>query len=296
MTKKYIVKACLAILMAGGLSGCLKNVDAIDSNIADVTFNNSGAKYVTADVTLNPKDSIFFDYTVTCVKNMKYVSIQKNGADIIRDTLTVAARNQYAAVKKLMADSIPGVYTYSVVAKDTGGTYLGSANIKVTINSDFVYYVDRRLSVPDTVAKTNKAYLSLSSGKLYSFSDGAANSASIDLGYFYDTTTASKHTIYALTTNPVSFYDISSWTKNATIFKRVTTPTFASLTSGGALKTAGLANLGSGTAAKITALVAGNVILFKTAAGKYGAINVNYVSGDSPASTTFMSVDIKIQP
>jgi len=296
MKQKYIVKACLAVLMAGGLCGCLKNVDAIDSNIAEVTFNNSGSKFLTTDVTLNPKDSIFFDYVVKCVKNMKYVSIQKNGADVVRDTLTVAARNQYAAVKKLVADTIPGVYTYSVVAKDTGGTYLGSSAIKVTITADFVYYVDRRLSVPDTVAKTNKAYLSLSAGTLFSYSDGAPNSPSIDLGYFYDTTTANKHTIYALTTSPVSFYDISSWAKNATIFKKVTTPTFASLTSGGALKTAGTANLASGTAAKITALTAGNVVLFKTAAGKYGAISVNYVSGDSPAATTFMSVDIKIQP
>ena len=53
-----------------------------------------------------------------------------------------------------------------------------------------------------------------------------------DFGYFYDTTTVGvtvinqpKHTIYALSASTPVQYDLTGWTKNATIFKKITTPT-----------------------------------------------------------------------
>jgi len=303
MKNTYSITGCLALLMVWGLTGCLKKIDIINSNTVEVTFNNSGTKFVTSDITLNPKDSIFFDFTIKCPGNMKYVSIQKNGVDIVRDTLTVATRNLYSTVKKLMSDSIPGVYTYSVVAKDTGGIYLGSNGFKVTIAPDFIYYVDRRLYVPDTTAKTSKTYYSASTGNTYSYSEGAANSASIDFGYYYDTTSANKFTIYALTANPVSFYDVSSFTKNATVFKRITSPAFTAITSSAELQKQGVLALSSGALSKVSVAngattpgtIVGNTYMFKTAQGKYGAIFVIYASLDSPAFGNYITVDVKIQ-
>lgn len=296
MKKYYSVLFPVMLFMA---TGCLKKIDIPETNNVQVTFNSSGAKFITNDITVNPKDSIFFDFTISSPRDMKYVNVQKNGTDIIKDTLPESAKNSYSAVKKLAADSMAGVYTYSIVAKDAAGIYLGNKSLVVTVTSDFVYYSFKTLYVPDTTAKTNETYFATSTGQTFSYSTVGGNSGLIDFGFLYDTATANKHTIYALNTTPmpnqVSFYDISSWTKNATIFKRATTPVFSSLTSGGALKSAGITNLASGTASKITVLAAGNVIFFKTAAGKYGALQVNYIEGDSPAKTTYINIDVKVQ-
>jgi len=302
-----IIKAALPLLLAVMATGCLKKIDVFNSNKVEVVFNNSGAKFLTSDVTVNPKDSIYFDYTITCPADMKYVSIFKNGTELLRDTLTVAARNKYSVLKKLMADSIPGVYTYNVIAKDTGGVYMGtSPNIVVTVAPDIYYYTNRRLYVPDTTGKVAKAYFSAATGETFSYSEGAANSAKIDFGYFYDTTstgTPPKHTIYALNASTFAPYDISTWTKNATIFKRITAPAFSAITSAAELQKQGVANLSSSPLSKVSCatgvatpgVFTGNTYVFKTAAGKYGVMNILYTNTDSPSPGTYVMIDVRIQ-
>jgi hypothetical protein len=152
--------------------------------------------------------------------------------------------------------------------------------------------------VPDSTLKTNQTYFSTTTGQTYSFTSGAANAALIDFGYFYDTTTANKHTIYALTANPVNIYNVSAWANNATIFKKIASSTaYTTLTSGGALKTFGLTNLASGTTSKVAALTSAtgnNFIAFKTAAGKYGVILITYINGASPAADTYINIEVKV--
>ncbi len=307
---KPTINTCIAalfLLIAGAMTGCLKKIDIFNSNQITVTFNNSGAKFLTSNVTVNPKDSLYFDYTVTTSANMKYVSIYKNGAELLRDTLTAASRNSYSAVKSLVADSIPGLYNYAVIAKDTGGVYLGTSTaINVTVAPDFNYYTNRRLYVPDTIAKAAKTYFASTTGETLSYTDGTTSSAKIDFGYFYDTTTAAtppKHTIYALTASTFTPYDISTWTKNATVFKRITSPAFSAITSAAELQKQGVANLGSGTVSKVSCAtgvttagtLTGNTYLFKTAAGKYGVMSVLYTSADSPSPGTYIMIDVRIQ-
>lgn len=285
----------LAIVM---LAGCLKGVDPQSYSLT-VTFASKGDKYVSSDITVNPKDSIILEFTVTSPKNMKYVTVQKNGSDFFRDTLTSANKNSFTVTKRFVADTVAGAYNIRVLARDSASVFLGDKSIIVTVTPDFDYYTQRTLFVPDTTAKTNPTYFATSTGATFSYSGVGTNSGLIDFGYVYDTTSTLKHTIYSLNTSPVpsgvNFYDISTWTKNATVFKKITTPTFANITSGGILRSAGLSNLSSGTSTKITSLAAGNVILFKTAAGKYGAIQINYIKADSPAATSFMIVDVKVQ-
>jgi hypothetical protein len=303
-----IIKATLPLLFAVMATGCLKKIDVFNSNHIEVVFNNSGAKYLTSDVTVNPKDSLYFDYMITSQADMKYVYLLKNGTELLRDTLTVATRNKYSSLKKLMADSIPGVYTYNVTAKDTGGVYMGtSATITVTVAPDIYYYTNRRLYVPDTTGKVAKAYFSAATGEIFSYTEGAANSARIDFGFFYDTTstgTPPKQTIYALNASGFAPYDISTWTKNATVFKRVTSPvTFATLNSSAELQKQGVANLSSGALSKISCatgvttagVFTGNTYVFKTAAGKYGALTILYTSADSPLSGNYVMIDVRIQ-
>lgn len=296
--KKLLTGGLIAVVL---LSACVKKVDPIDTSNAVVVFTNAGTNYVTGNVSVNPGDSIFFSFTISSNRDMKYVGIQKNPVNqtafIVRDTLSSANKNSYTAVKKLRADSVNGDWIYRIVAHDFAGAYIGHMDIIVTVKADFSFFTYRFLQVPDTTAKTNTCYMAAATGNVYSYNTGAASSAAIDFGFYYDTATANKFSLYALTAPQpqLSFYDITSWTKNATIMKKATGPTFATLTSGGALRSAGITNLSSGTTNKITALVAGNLVFFKTVTGKVGCLQVNFVNGSSAAKDSYINVDVKIE-
>jgi hypothetical protein len=304
--KKIISGAILATVL---FSACQKKTDPVDGSNATITLSNAGTNYVTENITVNPKDSIFFNFTITSNADMKYVSIQKNPVNqtafLVRDTLTTVAKNSYTAVKKLMADSANGDWVYRIVAHNAVGGYIGHKDIIVTVKPDFNFYTYRFLKVPDTTAKTNACYMAATTGMLYSYTTGAASSAAIDFGLYYDTTgtlTTSatddlKFCIYSLSAAQpqLSYYDISTWTKNVTIMKKATAPSFASLTSAGSLRSAAITNLSSGTTNKVTQLVKDNLVFFKTASGKAGCILITYVDGTSPAKESYMNIDVKIE-
>lgn len=294
------------------LSACVKKVEPVDSFDVKVEFRNTGSKFLTGDATLNPKDSIYFDFTITSPTDMSYIEIQKNGTRIDTFRLNSTNNRSFSFIKGYRLDSIPGDYSYRVLARDARAVFMGDGGkmFTVTIVPDFHFWSYRILQVPDSVAKTNKTYYSSKDGKLYSYTDGAANSASIDFGYYWDTTgrgTTStsddlKHTIYSLSAaqGQLPFNDISSWTKNVTLLKKMPTSVnfVTGLTSGGAIQTLIGGNMNSGTSSKVTTVsttAGSNVIGFKTAAGKFGAILIRYVNGDSPNKTTQIEVDVKVQ-
>ncbi|MEI6950044.1 hypothetical protein V9K67_22855 [Paraflavisolibacter sp. H34] len=300
-----------SLFLAGLLLGsCTKNAEPISYGVS-INYKNSSAKALTGDVTLNPKDTIYLDFDITSAsEDIKFLEIQKNNTRIDTMNIDPSKPRSFSGFKKYVTDSIPGQYTYRIFARNAENVFIGdgSKTLTVTIQPDFIYYTLRQLNVPDTVAKVKESYFSTTTGQTYSYTTGAGQSNLIDFGYFFDTTnlsssTGPKNTIYALTANPFQPYDLSSWTKNATIMKKVTsgsiTPgayTFDRLNSAGALRAAGLSNLASGTSNKITQLAAGNIILFKTAAGKYGAININYVDGATQnGMPRFVNIDVKIE-
>jgi len=289
------------------IAACEKKREPIDTYKVTVEYKTGNPFAVTQNVEVNPKDSIFFDFTITSGEQMTYVEIQKNGVRI--DTFKVTGnKNTFSGSKGYRIDSIPGEYSYRILARNSQAVFLGDGGkvFKITVKPDFYFWSYRILAVPDTTSKTNKCYYSTTDGKTYSYTDGAANSAGIDFGYYYDTTTANKHTIYALSAAQpqLAFYDISSWTKNATIFKKMpTSVNFVSgITSAGAINTLIKNNMTSGTSSKVAALsttatgsTSNSVIGFKTAAGKYGVILIRYFNGGSPAKETQIEVDVKVQ-
>lgn len=308
--KKYltgIIAACLCI------TACEKKVNPIDTFYVTVDYKQSSPKDIIGDIELNPKDSIYLNFTISSPNDMSYIEIQKNGARIDTFQLVNAANKKtFSTVKGYKIDSIPGVYTYRVVARNERAIFMGDGGkeIKVTVKPDFDFWSYRILQVPDSTAKTNKTYYSSRDGKTYSYTDGAANSASIDFGFYWDTTGRGtsvttddlKHTIYSLSAAQpqLAFYDISSWTKNVTLLKKMPTSVnfVTGLTSGGAIQTLIGGNMNSGTSSKVTTVsttAGSNVIGFKTAAGKFGAILIRYVNGDSPNKTTQIEVDVKVQ-
>lgn len=286
--------------------GCEKKIDPIDTYSVKVDFRPGTSKYLTSDVTLNPKDSFYFDFSITAEEDMDYVEIQKNGGRVDTFRLPASNRRSFSKVKGYMADSAAGEYTYRIIGRTSTARFLGDGDksIKITITPDFDFWSYRVLYVPDTVAKTNKTYYAATTGVTYSYSEGAPNSAKIDFGYYYDTTGTAAgganilgHTIYALNSPQprISFYDVSAWTQNATIFKLISGANFVNLTSSGAINTVIKNAMTSGTAAKVNKLASGNVIGFKTVSGKYGAILIRYVDGTSAAKQTNVQIDVKIQ-
>lgn len=308
--KKYITTLVAVTIV---LAACEKKVQPVDTFLVTVDYKASGAKYAIGDVTLNPKDSIYFDFTISSPDDMAYVEIQKNGVKIDTFQLNnLANKKTFSFVKGYRVDSIPGDYTYRVLARDSRAIFMGDGgkSIKVTVTPDFYFWTYRILQVPDTTNKVNKCYYSTIDGKTYSYTDGGANSAKIDFGYYWDTTGRAtsvttddlKHCFYALNSPQpqLAFYDISSWTKNATLLKKMpSSVNFVSqLTSGSAIQALIGGNMTTGTSSKVTLLsttAGSNVIGFKTVAGKFGAVSIRFVNGDSPNKETSIEVDVKVQ-
>jgi hypothetical protein len=296
-------KHTLSLLAAAAVMvvACEKKVAPIDSYGVTVDFKAGNSKNLVGDVSLNPKDSIILDFAMaSSLEDMAVIEIQKNGAKI--DTFNVSGNDKrsFSGTKRYVADSIAGDYTYRIFARNKKGVYIGdgSKSIKVTINPDFIYWSFKSLAVPDSVAKANKSFFNSSTGDVLSYLQGEASSSKIDFGYFYDTTTAGapKHTFYALGASKFVPHDLSAWTKNATIFKKATSPAFNTLTSGSALLAAGLLNLKTGATTTATALASGNLVYFKTAAGKYGCIQINYINDfGAIQAKTFVNIDVKVQ-
>ncbi|HEX6847867.1 MAG TPA: hypothetical protein VF144_12865 [Chitinophagaceae bacterium] len=307
--KKYIVGSIAIVIL---LSSCEKKVEPIDDFQVQVEYK-AGHKSLTSDITVNPKDSIYLDFTVTSPTDMSYIEIQKNGS-IRLDTFRLSSTNNrsFSLRKGYLIDSAAGDYSYRVLARNERGIFMGDGGklFVVTVTPDFNFWSYRILQVPDTTDKTNKCYYSTTEGKVYSYTEGAANSPKIDFGYYWDTTGRStaatgddlRHTIYSLSAAQpqLAYYDISSWTKNVTLLKKMpSSVNFVSqLRSAGAIQTLIGGNMTSGTSSKVTTVSTSggsNVIGFKTAAGKFGAILIRYVNGDSPNKTTQIEVDVKVQ-
>ena len=73
--KRYLI-GLLAISI--GLNACVKKVDPVDDFKVTVDYRSTTPKSVTSDVTLNPKDSIYLDFTITSPdQDITYVEIQK---------------------------------------------------------------------------------------------------------------------------------------------------------------------------------------------------------------------------
>ncbi len=296
---KHILSALAATAVI--VIGCEKTVAPIDSYGVTVDFKGGNSKNLVGDVALKPKDSIILDFSVaSSSEDMAVIEIQKNGAKIDTFKVSGADKRNFSGVKRYQSDSIAGDYTYRVFARNKKGVFIGDGgkSIKVTINPDFIYWSYKTLAVPDSVAKSNKSFFASASGDVLSYVQGAANSAQIDFGYFYDTTTvgAPKHTIYALGANKFALHDLSTWTKNATVFKKVNTPAFSTLTSGSAILAAGLLNLKTGATTTANALASGNLVYFRTAAGKYGCIQINFINDfGAQQGKTYINIDVKVQ-
>src|SRR5687768_14592640 len=114
--KKYIT-GLLAVIVI--FTACEKKVDPIDTYNVTVEYRGGG-KNLTGDVELNPKDSIYLDFTISSTKDMAYVEIQRNGVRLDTFRLSGSAdKKTFSMVKGYQVDSSTGEYTYRVLARDS---------------------------------------------------------------------------------------------------------------------------------------------------------------------------------
>ncbi|CAH0138675.1 hypothetical protein SRABI27_03024 [Pedobacter sp. Bi27] len=307
---KRILKYLGVIAMGAVVfSSCKKEGENIFNMFDDVTVTyHSTSPYAVTDYKeVNAGDSVYLDYTISSAKEDMYaVCIFETSAAIpSKIILNDNQRRNYSGVVKLKMNTRVGKTSYRIWALDKAGVYLGDGYKTVTIEvrSDYKYWSSRELYIPDTLGKVKNCYMSLSTGELFNYSNGAASSDKIDLGLYRSPVTGTPNSyfynVYALNSSPIPFtpYDISTWTKKATLFaapKTAQSAAFLNLRTGDQIITAGKS--AKPTLKGIsTGLIAGSLFYFLTAEGKYGAFYVNSVSSNNASGGVFLNVDVKIQ-
>jgi hypothetical protein len=286
-------------------TGCKKDYPNIYNMFKDVsvTLHNTLPHSITSDTTyVQVGDSVVIDYTIgSSNKGMYTVAVHEAGADIpfLKIPISKENRYSYSDVVKLKMDSKVGRTAYRIYALDSAGVYMGDGYKKfvVEIASDYYYWANRTIFVPDTINKDSKCYFSTTTGQVMSYNDAVNKSDLVDFGYCY--TPAGGHTIYNLSDEPLPFtaYDVSGFTKNETMFycqnRNRQLSTFQRMATGKQIY-----DVGAKKANKpdpIKGIKVDYLVYFKTANGKYGAIYINGISRDSAESGTYMNVDIKVQ-
>ena len=298
INNKTIFLALSALLF---LVGCKKESPNIfDMFDVKLTFHES-VPYAIGDdaiAEINGTDSVLVDYTIESpTKDMYLVCLYKTGgtSPIQKIPLPDGKRKAYSGTFKFYAKDLgAGTTSYRIWAVDKDGVYLGDGYKTITINvlSDIRYLSLRKVFMPDSVGKVNESFLSIDEGKTYSYTTGKANSAKIDFGIYRDTVLNAlgvqigwKSYLYstAAAPNPFVPYDISTWTKRATLFSAPvagTAATFRSMFSTAAKiieeakkKTINLTKITTG-------LTSNQFIYFLTPEGKYGVIMIQSFNFD----------------
>ena len=286
-------------------TGCKKDYANIYNMFEDVTvtLHDSSPYSITADTTyVQAGDSVVIDYTIKSTnKGIYTVAVHEAGAAIpfIKIPISKENRYSYSDVVRLKMDSKVGRTAYRIYALDSAGIYIGDGDKKfvVEIASDYFYWADRTIFVPDSINKDSKSYFSTTDGQVMSYNEAMSKSDLVDFAYCYSP--SGGHTIYNLSYTPLPFtgYDVSSFTKNATMFycqnRKGQLSTFQRMTTGKQIY-----NVGAKKANKpnpIEGIEPTYLIYFKTANDKYGAMYVNGINRDSENSGTYMNVDIKVQ-
>jgi hypothetical protein len=313
ITITAVVTACLAIM-----PGCKKEFPNIFNMFkVKLTLHQSKPFAVGEDgkMVINDTDSVLIDYTIESPdKDMYQVVLYKTGGTVPIQKVAISdlsKRRVYSGQFKVYAKDIgAGETSYRVWPLDKDGVYLGDGGklINIRVNSPMLYYTNRRIYTPDSLGKVMPCYISLDSGQTYSYTTGAARSASIDLGLYRKMnlmadgkTINDSMYLYSLSANPLPFqyFDISSWTKRETLFSAQVAGTldnFNTLNTSTKIATAAKAQSivykvfprGFGSAST----QASQFVYFRTPEGKYGVIML-VIAGTSSNGDKYLSVNIK---
>lgn len=321
MKTRNIIKVAGLFLCLAILGSCKPEVETIFNMFDDVkvTFHGDDPLSVTDYKLVNDGDSAYIDYTVTSDKEDMYSITEERVSAVLNGTeqrieiqLGEQNRRSYTGRFKLKMQR-DGKSSFRVFARNRLGHYIGDGYKKVTIEGKPSYrvYATRRIFSPDTISKVMPAFISLSSGETFNYTEGGQNTDKIDLGMWRRVTVDAQNRIfitynyYSLTAvnRPWTVYDISGWANpRATQFsnpvKGAASIFTNELVSGSLIETrakaAGLAIRATNISVPGDGLSGGNVVYFLTPEGKYGAMLVNQVTEDLD-KRPYLSVSVKIQ-
>lgn len=320
MMKKINIKRILPFLCTLlAFSACKVESENIFNMFDDVkvTFHNNSQYAIVEDAVVNDGDSVHIYFTITSEREdmMAIVVDSTNGTGTYsqREILTTESeRRSYSGVRKFKMQR-DGKMTFRFYAKNDKNVYIGDGYTSITVEGapSYTLFPDRRLYAP-VEGEDYPSFLSLSSGKTYSYSQAATVSEEIDFGIdtIFDSranySTFLVYNLYALTVDkyPVEFYDVSNWTKRETKFSAPITASNAYTTFTRTLVSSSRIEEQASNQAidreqtdgleYTQGLAAASMIYFQTPEGKYGAIYVNQATRDQQGRY-YVSMDIKIQ-
>ncbi|WP_207425456.1 hypothetical protein [Pedobacter sp. SYSU D00535] len=276
-------------------------------------------KLVSDYINVNDGEVVYLDYTITSNDEDIYgVVVEKvagsSSSSPERTTPIVPSeseRRSFSRTIKLKMER-DGKSTYRIYALNSKSVYIGDGykNVTIEVNPSFKMLSNRRIYVPDTATKVNPSFFSITKGTAFSYTDGQANSADIDFGIWRTPDLRPNqvgryiYNYYSTTANPNPFptYDISAWTKRATVFStpvtNATNTFLYTLVSSSVIAAQAQARTLNVTSTNFTTwqagLAPGNVVYFKTPEGKFGAFLVTGLATDFDKKP-YVAIHVKIQ-
>ena len=146
----------------------------------------------------------------------------------------------------------------------------------------------------------NPSFFATSTGTRYYRNTAPQNASKIDFVYFHGATNAAtiaapNDDSFGTGANQISSLNVHTWSKrNATTFKEtaLTASAFDAITTDAGITTNYAAGTNTNPTSRATTLADGDVIAFKTEAGKQGLIKVIHVDGTTNGTIT---IDVKVQ-
>ncbi len=294
-------RSMIAFLMFGALSIALTSCGDEEETLPTLalSIDKTTAKagdVVTVSVTAGAEN------TITTIRR-----VAKNGAaslgtvDTTIDRTTAAYNDPY---------TIPNLAAGEVVTLEY--TVTDKENLTIT-KSVTVTVEGADVAATRYTGNTLGSYANATIGSFYNTSNGTvlnvtnarANQASVDIVYSYGSNDRASfyapdnQTVFGTASNQYTSLDVHNWlaaNRNETRFKKNSVlsndkATFDGLNADG-LKTTYENTTGNG-GNNATQLLAGDFIVFRTDAGKYGAIYVTSVDGMADGTITF---DVAVQP
>jgi len=299
------------------LASCKKEAPNIYNMFNDVTvvFKNEHPLSVRDYKDVNDGDSVYIDYTITSAKeDMAAVCIKREGQEtpVLQINLPAGAdKRSYSGTYKMRGTRV-GLNQYRVYALNKQAIYIGDGYKSVVFNvkSNFTFMANKLVYLPDSVSQDLPSYYSIKLGKSFSYANGKEVSADLDFGVYRTRAPLNDvnaiagywYHIYSLSASPLFFnlYDISSWTKRATLFSNQANDATAfrdNLVSGtniGTIVAAKTINLTETARTSAGTIKIGSVVYFKTPEDKFGAIHFKQITSDYNGRLAF-TINVKIQ-
>jgi hypothetical protein len=294
---KKLTYVFLALLFAGATftMSCKKSSSTV---VGPSLHLLTGSGYISSNVSVQEATSLLFGISATAGDGKLtrcFVQRTSQGkAKTAKDTTISVTSFNYDLHAFALASVGTETWTFTIYDSN-GGSAATSLTITTTLPNPSGPINTYSTKIMGAQISSSGNFFASSNGTVYLLADAKTNSALIDWAYFYDA--INQGTLAAPTdTAAIAAYNngangIPNWSvRNATLFKLVTVPYFWTDIVNDSIIV--IENKSGVTLSKINNLSVGNLIAFKTAAGKEGMIRVDALTPDVTGTIT---IDVKVQ-